>query len=304
MVPFTLSGLFRLIRPAFLVGGVVMYSLGVGIAHYLGRPIDWETFIFGLLCVILLQLLSIFLGEYFDALARVESGRSKIRIDLESSKSLPYRLSVNLALVLSASVLTFGAVFTMLIYRKHDLSLEGLVILGVAFLLAFFYAAPPLHLADSGFGDLVMAILVANLIPALGYLFQAGQLHRLMAMATFPLTPLYLAMSLALGLPNYGRDSSRDKRTLLVMVGWQRGMGLHNLLILIAFLILGIAVVLGLPFQIVWSAFLGLPVGLFQIWQINRIMEGVKPRWRLLEITALASFGLVAYLLAFSFWSG
>jgi 1,4-dihydroxy-2-naphthoate octaprenyltransferase len=87
-------------------------------------------------------------------------------------------------------------------------------------------------------------------------------------------------------------------------LGWQRGMGLHNLLILFAFLILGVAVVLGLPFQIVWPAFLGLPIGIFQIWQVTRIMEGAKPRWRLLEITALASFSLVAYLLAFSFWSG
>jgi 1,4-dihydroxy-2-naphthoate octaprenyltransferase len=304
MVPFTFSGVIRLIRPAFLVGGLLMYTLGVGIAHYLGKPIDWETFIFGLFCVTLLQLMSIFLREYFEALARVASGRSSIRLTLENSKGLPYRLSVNLALALTASVLTFGAVFTTLLYRKKDLSLEGLVILGAAFLLAFFYAAPPFRLSDSGYGDLVMAILVANLIPALGYLFQVGQLHRLMAMVTFPLTPLYLAMSLAFAFPDYGRDSSGEKRTLLVMLGWQRGMGLHNLLILFAFLILGVAVVLGLPFQIVWPAFLGLPIGIFQIWQVTRIMEGAKPRWRLLEITALASFSLVAYLLAFSFWSG
>lgn len=304
MTAFSFSGLIKLIRPIFLLGGVLLYALGVGVAHYLGNTINWQSYILGQACVTSLQLTPIFLNEYFKALERSASGTSRLKKGEADPEGDSLQLTPTSALIVTASILTFGAVLTALIYSTRVLTLEGFAILGIAFLISFFYAAPPLRLAESGYGELMIAILMANLIPAFAFILQDGQLHRLIAMATFPLTPLYLAMTLALNLPSYGRDSAIEKRSLLVILGWQRGMGLHNLLVLIAFLILGIATVLGLPFKISWQAFLGLPIGLYQIWQMNRIMDGAKPRWRLLSLNALATFGLVAYLLAFSFWTG
>ena len=36
---------FILSRPLFLVGGVLVYALGAGIARYLGTPIDWGLYV-------------------------------------------------------------------------------------------------------------------------------------------------------------------------------------------------------------------------------------------------------------------
>jgi hypothetical protein len=34
----------RLARPLFLLGGVLIYALGAGIARYLGAEIDWGVY--------------------------------------------------------------------------------------------------------------------------------------------------------------------------------------------------------------------------------------------------------------------
>jgi 1,4-dihydroxy-2-naphthoate octaprenyltransferase len=171
------------------------------------------------------------------------------------------------------------------------------------FLGAFFYAVPPVRLEASGYGELTTSILVANLVPAFALLLQTGELHRLLAMVTFPLTTLHLAMLLAFELPDYANDLKYGKRTLLVRLGWQLGMRLHNLLVLVSFLLLGIAIAQGLPLGIALPAFLVLPLGLLQIWNMNRIGAGGKPHWTSLTLAALVLFGLTSYMLAFSFWT-
>ena len=69
-------------------------------------------------------------------------------------------------------------------------------------------------------------------------------------------------------------DIRAGKRTLLVRMGWMRGMTLHNILILGAYLTLGAAVIFGLEFYIALPALLTLPLGLLQIWQMRRIADG------------------------------
>jgi 1,4-dihydroxy-2-naphthoate octaprenyltransferase len=171
------------------------------------------------------------------------------------------------------------------------------------FLGAFFYAVPPVRLEATGYGELTTSILVANLVPAFSLLLQTGEFHRLLAMATFPLTALHLAMLLAFELPDYGNDMKHGKRTLMVRLGWQLGMRLHNILILFSFLLLGIAIARGLPLGIALPAFLVLPLGLLQIWNMNRIFAGAKPHWNSLTLAAMIIFGLTSYMLTYSFWT-
>ena len=37
----------RMSRPLFLLGGILVYALGVGIARYLGSPVDWDLYLVG-----------------------------------------------------------------------------------------------------------------------------------------------------------------------------------------------------------------------------------------------------------------
>jgi 1,4-dihydroxy-2-naphthoate octaprenyltransferase len=292
----------RLARPHFLIGAALLYALGVGIARYLGTQVDWEAYLLGQAWVSLLQLSTHFLNEYYDAPADT-ANPNRTPFSGGSGAVGPGKLTRSTALISAAACLTVVASLTVLLISRGYLSPAAQLIMFLAFLGSFFYSAPPVRLASSGYGELVTSILVANLVPAFAFLLQTGELHRLVAMATFPLTALHLAMMMSFELPDYASDIKYDKQTLMVRMNWQNGMQLHNLLILIAFFLLGLAAVFGLPPLIALPGFLTLPLGLFQIWQMRRLAEGAKPNWTALTLNASMLFGITAYLLMFAFWT-
>lgn len=298
-------GLFlRLSRPVFLLGGWLTYALGLGIAKYLGLPLQSNLALLGLLWVSAMQLATHYLNEYFDTDADNRngnrtwfSGGSGVLGDGDD------QLPRYVALLAAASALTLVALATFGLGRLGALDPVVTAILAIGFLGAFFYSVPPLNLASSGFGELVTAALVANLVPALAFSLQAGELHRLLAMATFPLTGLQLAGILAFEFPDYATDLKFGKRTLLVRLGWQAGMQAHNLLLLVSYAFLGLAYTVGLPAAIALPAFITLPLAALQVWYMQRIAQGAKPNWNALTLNAVAIMAATGYLLAYAFWT-
>ncbi len=294
--------IFRLSRPLFLLGGALVYALGVGIARYLGAPIDWGFYFLGQAIVTTMQLSAQYLNEYFDAPA-----------DQDNPHRTPFtggsgavgkgKLSQETVMWAALTTLTILASLAVVLIRFKPVSPLLITIVVLAFLGSFFYSAPPIKLAHSGYGELTTSILVANLVPIFAFVLQYGELHRLLVMSTFPLTTLHLAMMIVFEFPDYLNDLKYKKYTLLVRVGWERGMVLHNILMLTAFLLLGLAATFGLPLAIVLPALLPFPLGLLQIWQMRRITGGGKPNWTTMGFTAVVLFGSVAYLLAFTFWT-
>ncbi len=298
----TLRLFLRKSRPLFLLGGVLVYALGAGIARYLGVQIDWGVYWLGQAWATTLQLGAQYLYEYYEAPLDVENQNRPPHSEGSGTVGLG-RLTRATALLAAAACLTATASLTVLLMNTGRLSSPAVLIMILSFLGAFFYSAPPFRLAASGYGELTTSILVAILLPAFAFLLQAEELHRLVAMTTFPLAALHLAMMLAFDLPDYGADLAHEKRTLMVRMGWRNGMLLHNSLILSAYLLLGLAVTLGMPFFIALPAFFTLPLGLLQIWQMRRISEGAKPNWNALTLAAMVLFGAVCYLLAFPYWT-
>jgi len=292
-----LIAFLRTSRPLALLGGLLFYALGAGVFVYLGQTLDWANYWLGQGCVTLLQLSSFYLQAYYDHPDALERGGKD---DHAPAGSLPRLVWLQAAI----TTLSIGAVLTVLLYGRQAVNLAALVLLGMAFLISYFYAVPPVRLVYSGYGELTGAIFLANITPALAFVLQAGELHRLITMLTFPLTALHLAMSLALALPEYAADLKNERRTLLVRIGWQRGMNLHNLMVLGAYFILGLAALFGLPWALTWPGMLTLPLGLYQIWLIVQINNGAKPRWQVLVPTAIATLGITTYLLTLALWTG
>jgi 1,4-dihydroxy-2-naphthoate octaprenyltransferase len=294
--------IFVLSRPLFLLGGVLVYGLGVGIARYLGAQIDWGVYIVGQAYVTFMQLSAQYLNEYFDAPA-----------DQENNNRTPYsggsgalgegKLPRETAMWAALTALTILASLTVVLTNLVQLSPLLITIIFLAFMASFFYSTPPVRLSSSGYGELVTSILVANLVPIFAFVLQFGNVHRLLVMSTFPLTALHLAMMIVFEFPDYLNDIKFEKLNLLVRIGWQRSMVMHNLLILTAFLLLGLAVSFSMPLAIALPAFIPLPLGLLQIWQMRRIAGGGKPNWSTMAFTAVVLFGSVAYLLAFTYWT-
>lgn len=292
--------MLRLARPWLLAGTLLFYAIGAGIAHFLGTRIDLAVYILGQACVLLLALISAYLSEYFAMLEYPVLKRGQ-----NGANRAEEFLRLRNALVQAAAVaLTVGAVLTVMLFARGAVNLPAILFLGTAFLLPFFYAVPPMRLARSGYGELVTALFLTGITPALAYALQTGETHRLLILLTFPLTAICIAMLLANDLETYYTDIKDGRKTLMVAVGWQRGMSLHNILVLFSYLLVGLAAVLKLPWPLAWPMLATMPVGLFQIWQMWQINNGVKPRWRLLRMTAYASFGIMAYLVAFALWTG
>lgn len=295
------TAILRAARPFSLAAGVLLYALGGGIAAYLGESIRWPVYWLGQGAVTLLQLSSYFLREYFDRTSQPPfESRAAPRSGEEEA---PPRAARVMFLQVAMTAMAAGAALTVIMFAGGNLNLVSFLFLGLAFLLSMLYAVPPFRLVYSGYGELVIAVLITNLFPAFAFLLQSPALHRLLALLTFPLLFLYLASILAQSLSGYLEDVKRGHRTMLVRLGWQRGMNLHNFLVAAAFVLLAVSVLAGLPWRLAYPAFLALPVGIFQIWQINSIAGGAKPRWRLLTLTAMASTGLAAYFIILALWT-
>lgn len=292
----------QLSRPIFLIGAALFFALGVGIADYLGVYVDWGLYVLGQAWVTMLQLSTHYLNEYYDAPSDA-GNRNRTFFSGGSGAIGEGKLSPITALIAAATTLTITASLTVILLQRVPISPLLVFIMVMSFLGAFFYSVPPVKLAASGYGELTTSILVANLIPAFAFVLQFGDLHRLVAMSTFPLTALHLAMMLTFEFPDYATDIKFEKFTLLVRMGWERGMTFHNVLILTAYFLLALASLFGLPSTITLPVFLTLPLSILQIWQMRRIAAGGKPNWNAFGSTAVALLTSVTYLLGFAFWT-
>ena len=293
--------LLRYARLLDLLAGGLLYALGAGLTVYLGNQINWGHYFLGQGCVTMLQLSAYFLKSAFDLPSPRET--RFLIIQDEEIRQQATIITRNTVLLAAASTLTAGAVLTVILFSKGLINPTALIIIGIGLALILAYAIPPFRLVYSGYGELIQAILIANITPALSFAVQFGELHQLLATLTFPLTALYLALQLALSLRSYAQDELNQRRTAMARLGWVHGMNLHNLLILFAYLVLVTASFIDLPWVLLRSGLFTLPIGLFQIWQMLRITWGVKPNWVLLAATAAATFALTAYFITFALWT-
>ncbi len=286
-----LGRLWQMSFPWLLLDALMGYLLGVGMLRYLGEPVSGDRFALGVLWVLGVQLAAHWLYAYF-ALPR--RGR-----DLP----LAERLLNDAPLWAAMALLTLVAVFTVALLAAGALS-GGVALLMSAILLgALVSALPPFRLGDTLYRSLIPSIVLAGLVPALGFLLQGVPPHRLLTMTTFPLTLLHYAAMLTFEFPAYAEDLRQERPRLLVRLGWQRGMRWIALLILAAYLVLAFALLAGLPQSVALPVFLVFPLGLFVIAYLHRIAEGAKPHWRVLTSLAALTYGLTLYLLALGFWT-
>ncbi len=284
----------RLSRPVFLAGGALLYALGVAIAYYLGRTINPGRYLLGQGLVLCIQLMAQYLNEYFDA-AGDRANRNRTSLSGGSGVLGSTGLKPRVALYAAVAVLAVAVSLATALLTRASISPSAGLILGIGFLGAFACSTPPLRLVSSGYGEFLVSVLVAALVPSFGYALQTGGLHVLIALASFPLIALHMAMLIALQLPDYTADLKSDKRTLSVRLGWRMAMRIHDGAIVVAAISVGIAALAGLPIRIALSMAITMPLAGAQIWQMWRIRRGFVPLWRTLTLGAVALLALAVY---------
>jgi 1,4-dihydroxy-2-naphthoate octaprenyltransferase len=285
--------LARLSHPLQLILAALTYVMGAGIARYLGHPVQAAALGLGLLAVLAVQVASYWLVEYFrlplTPRAKDETPRQReaLRVTLFQS---------------SMALLTVCAAVVVTLLLTGLLSPEAEVLLGLVVIFFVAYAVPPFRFSEKGYGELILAIYMGTLAPVLAFLLQYGEFHRLLTFASFPLTLLALAYFLVNDFPTFASDQKRGRHSLLTRLTWQRAIPIHHFLVLAAYLLFAASPFIGIPWGLVWPALLVLPFAIIQVIWLQRIALGGRTLWNFLTTLAVATFGLTAYLLAFTFW--
>lgn len=300
--PSLFSAFFTIFRPWLIIAALLTTMLGLGIAHHLAVPIDISRASLGFVLVFLLLESRAFLEAFYrHPLAPENLAAHPAKVDDPYLKAVE-QFQRPALLYISIVALGGGAFLTTAMAIQKQLSPSVFLLLGVGFLLCFFSAVPPVALSEKGYEEIVEALLITIFVPAVSLALQFGEMHVLVILLTLPLTLVYLAMGIVHSLQVYGVDSLLGRQTMLQRIGWQKGMNLHNLSLIGTYLLAGIFLLLRLPWSLAWPYFLSIPFAVFQIVQVQQIANGAKPNWRLLRLTAAATFGITAYMITLTLW--
>ena len=285
--------ILRLSKPLYLLLAALTYFLGAGIARYLGDPQTPPAFWLGLVGIVLAQLSMNLLVEVY----RPENE------PIVPDESIADRKAIHESLLyVSIAGLAALAVIAFILFKDGRLTPPAWLILVLSLLIIIVYSVPPLRLIDKGYGEVLLSVHLGFLVPSISFLIQDGSYHRLLYVTIVPLTILSLATILVLDFPSYAGDLKYERQTLLVRIGWERAIPLHNGLIAAAYILFASIPLLGYSLGLLWPVFLTIPFAILQIYWLRNIALGAKPIWILLTTNAIAIFGMTAYFLTLSFW--
>ena len=284
--------ILKLIHPVHLLLAALTYTFGASIADYLGINFRAGPFWLGLLGVVIAQLTMSLLPEIF-------------RLDIEpldenETRAKRQILRNNILYVSVASLGTLVLIFYSL-FVSSQLPRTSFLFPAVSLMIILVYAIPPLRLINRGFGEILLAVHIAYIIPTIAFVFQSGATHIFLAL-TIPITFLALAYFIVMNFQTFATDQKFRRVTFLTRLGWERVVPLHHIFVLLAYIFFLAMPTFGLTLSLLWPAFLTFPFALYQIFQLRNISLGLPPNWTLLNATALAVFGLTTYFLTLTFW--
>jgi len=284
--------MLKLIRPSHLFLAALSYSLGASIADYLGETFHAISFWLGFFGVVLAQLTMSLLPEVF---------RLDVEPLAENETRTERRMLRNNILYVSVASLSSLVLILYSLFISNQLPEASLFFLLLSLIIILLYSLPPFRLINRGFGELLLAIHLAYVIPSIAFVFQTGNIHRFLAL-TIPLTFLAFTYFLVKDFQSFATDQKFGRVTFLTRLGWERVVPLHHIFVVFAYIFFLAMSTFGLTLSLLWPAFLTIPFALYQIFQLRNIALGLPPNWKILTATALAVYGLTTYFLTLTFW--
>ncbi len=293
------KGLLKsILRPGSSLLVLAGFSIGAGVAHYLGKSILWWQSLCACLFLLFVFWGSNLLDCYFDhpecAFSILKKGHKRFQYLLGTQRSL--FLMYALFSFTTAAVL----VTLLLVNRQADLTLL-LPVFSIA-ILFLFDSTPPLFFRRKGYGELAEGVAITVLIPLLALIVNNGEPHPILGMLTLPIFLILLAVGIAFSLRTYVEDRDGGSPNLLNRLDWSKAMKLHNFLIPLAYLLIALFGLVGLPWGFTWPQLLTIPIAIFEEIQMMNILNGGKPNWTVLELTAGSLIGVLGYLIVITLW--
>jgi 1,4-dihydroxy-2-naphthoate octaprenyltransferase len=290
----------KILRPDYVFLSVSFYFLGAGIFRYLGGRIEWNTLAVGLTFILLSNLSEWFLNKYFEY-KQLPIQFLKTQFQDLTRDEFDYYIKALFLIGIMSFVCASVLFFSMIII--HSVNSLSIFVMSLIFLSTVAYSVPPIRLAEKGWGDILLVIGFAIITPAFAYSLQENGFHRLIAIISIPLFTLLLTTFISSGFPGYLQGMVSGKMSLLLFLQWNTGIVVHNILVLLTYLILGIGVLSGLPFPLALPFLIGLPFALISIYELSRIQNAQKPNWLVLITGSFGSIVCTLCLLLFALWT-
>ncbi len=286
--------LIRRMHLAWALFALAGYLLGPGLVRYLGRPLSGWTFSLG-------SAWTLFLFLSFGLLVEVFHPRPT-----ESETDLATRQRRRTLLLVLGSALFMLAGWMAFLFLARPLPQHPLLLLfsGLITLLGLACILPPLQLLRRGWGEFILAILIADLLPSFGYLLQEQEIHRFLSFLALPFTLFTLAFFLVQNFATFAADQKHERRSLLQQMGWPRGVILHQSFLATGYLFFLAAPLFGFSLRLLAPLFLAAPFAAFQAYLIHSLAQGAPARWQLLIPLSYIHLALLFYLLLVRLWIG
>ena len=300
------SAFVRLGRPQFLLGGFVLYGLGACWAFRVSGHFDAAAFAWGQATITAAQLMTHYANDYFDievdranATPTRWSGGSRVLV----AGLLPPNAAKVAALIFAA--LSFS--FAVLSWTRAAVPAQAALTWVAIISLAWAYSAPPFRLVARGLGELATALVVTLLTPWWAARLQTAVPLPGLTLVLLPLAVLQIGMLFAINCADADGDAQTGKRTLVVLLGRDKGMRFYQGLLL-AWVALLPAIHAGLgpdiPRAILAPLLVCAPVALWQVASLQVLRRSAAISWEglalrgvgMLFLTAAAVLAMVAWV--------
>lgn len=284
----------KALKPYRLISLVMTYLLGAGLVQYIRQLRSWPDLI---------------LGAVFIVLVALSLELLKLLREFINPKNWPEEVTLNdvrqmrLIIGLVTATLVTVAISILIGWMLADVIWQGLLLLmlALAFLGGGYYYANfteklrPYQL-------LLEVFIFVVLPPAFAFFLQSEDHHQFLTLVVICLVPAYLAYRILIQLKYFGRDHKLGVRTFVMRVGWSNAMTFHNAFILLTYLLFALITFFGFPWFLLWPVFLTLPIGLLEIWLVERARRGGNPLWRIMQFATASVMLLPIYMVGFNFW--
>lgn len=288
----------RLGRPIFLLGGFVLYGLGVLWAWRARGTFHFAPFVLGQLTITSAQLMTHYANDYFDLAAdRANgtptrwSGGSRVLVE----GLLPPRVALRAALSFAALAIAWGSLAIGTLPFNHA-GVLGLLL--AVIVLAWSYSAPPLRLNARGAGEVTTATVVTVLTPLVGFHLQSPSFDPALLLTLGAVALLQVAMLFAINFPDAEGDRATGKNTWVVRLGTSRAVVVCRALLGAWLLYLPILVVLlpklGRPWQIALGPTACAPLVIWQLFSLGAVTGTSSRRFAGIAFRGVATLFLAS----------
>lgn len=284
----------RAIKPFRLTSMIAMYFLGAGLVQYIQSLENWSAFIEGLIFLVSISISLELLMQFYEL--------KDVKHWPEGITFREVKMTRWVILILTATLMTTATVIFI------DWQFTGVLWLGLSvlvvslILLSLFYYFSMSWRDLQPYQPLIEGLIYIVLPPAFAYFLQSRELHSFLTLSVISFVPVYLAFKILVQIQQFPADQKTGKNTIIIRLGWNKAMVAHNALILLTFVGFALIVLLGFPWFLLWPVFLVLPIGLLEIWLMERVKGGSKPFWLVMKIATASVLFIPLYLLSFAFW--